>query len=325
MANNISENTQVRLSSAISVRQTQTNKIQNLVEYTHIPESAQITETALPLLNPYTVFKCSKSLSRRVTALVHYHSPPIKEYVQSIALDNCLVPASTTEQYVDLEIGQPLIDQWIKEGYSYLNIGAIRIILTLHGRKGLPVTARIALLNTIYKKYEHAIIGTCLSTLHVGSISLTYYPNFNIPLRDQNLHNYLKIQLQVVGAPMIPNSYMAMLHHQIAYRLQYHAFDLPVPGHTRDIIFIKAEREDEVSTIIQIPKQLPREKLTEIMHLKWITNYEKAFQNTTPVVATDTKFTKLNDGSIWTTYEPISTPAIEASPIAPSPIAPSMF
>ncbi|KAK3232258.1 hypothetical protein Dsin_004139 [Dipteronia sinensis] len=59
------------------------------------------------------------------------------------------------------------------EGYSYVHIGAVRIILTLHGRKGLPVTARIALLNTVYKDYEQAIIGTCLSTLHAGSVSLT--------------------------------------------------------------------------------------------------------------------------------------------------------
>ncbi|KAK2642487.1 hypothetical protein Ddye_024250 [Dipteronia dyeriana] len=187
------------------------------------------------------------------------------------------------------------------------------------------VTARIALLNTIYKEYEHAIIGTCLSTLYAGSFSLTYYPNFNIPLRDQNLHNCLKIQLQVVGAPMMPNSYMATLHYQIAYRLQDHALDLPVPGHTGDTIFIKAKREDKVPTIIQIPKQLPRDKVTEIMPLKWITNYEKAFQNTTPVVASDTKFSKLSDGSIQTIYEPISTSTTEVSTSAPTPSAPHIF
>ncbi|KAK2645495.1 hypothetical protein Ddye_020690 [Dipteronia dyeriana] len=122
--------------------------------------------------------------------------------------------------------------------------------------KGLPVTVRIALLNTIYKEYKHAVIGTCLSTLHTSSISLTYYPNFNISLRDQNLHNCLKVKLQVARAPMMPNSYMVTLYHQIAYKLQDHALDLPIPGHTGDTLFIKAEREDEVPTIIQIPKQL---------------------------------------------------------------------
>ncbi|KAK2655146.1 hypothetical protein Ddye_008198 [Dipteronia dyeriana] len=201
-------------------------------------------------------------------------------------------------------------------GYSHRHIEAIRIIITLHGRKGLPVITRIALLNTIYKQYEHAIIGTCLSTLHAGSISLTYYPNFNIPLRDQNLHNCLKIQLQI-----------------IAYRLQDHSLDLSIPGHTGDTIFIKAEREDEVPTIIQIPKQFPREKLTEIMPLKWITYYEKVFQNTTLVVATDIKFVKLTDGSIQTTYEHIgtsaghltNTPAIDSTSSTSSPSAPHVF
>ncbi|KAK2648525.1 hypothetical protein Ddye_016014 [Dipteronia dyeriana] len=89
----------------------------------------------------------------------------------------------------------------------------------------------------------------------------------------------------------MPNSYMTTLHHQIAYKLQDHALDLPISSHTEDTIFIKAEREDEVPTIIQILKQFPRDKLTEIMPLKWITNYEKAFQNTTHVIASDTKFT----------------------------------
>ncbi|KAK2659073.1 hypothetical protein Ddye_005606 [Dipteronia dyeriana] len=124
---------------------------------------------------------------------------------------------------------------------------------------------------------------------------------------------------------MMSNSYMAMLHHQIAYSLQDHALDLPVPGHTGDTIFIKAEREDKVPTIIQIPKQLPWEKLTEIMPLKWITNYEKAFQNTTSVVASDTKFTKLSDGSIQTTYEPISTLTTGVATSAPTPSAPPVF
>ncbi|KAK2665063.1 hypothetical protein Ddye_003637 [Dipteronia dyeriana] len=106
---------------------------------------------------------------------------------------------------------------------------------------------------------------------------------------------------------MMSNSYMATLYHQIAYRLQDHAIDLPIPDHTGDTIFIKAEREDEVPTIIQIQKQFPRDKLIEIMPFKWITNYEKAFQNITPVIASDTKFTKLSDGSIQTIYEPITT------------------
>ncbi|KAK2641171.1 hypothetical protein Ddye_022934 [Dipteronia dyeriana] len=176
-----------------SVRTTQSNKIQNLVEYIHIPESAQINETSLPHLNPYTIFKRNRSLARRINFLVQHRSPLVKEYAWSTAVDNRLVPTTTAEQYVDHQIDQQMIDHWIREGYSHLHLGAVRITFTLHGRKGLPVTARIALLNTIYKQYEHAVIGICLSTLHAGSISLIYYPNFNIPLRDNNLYNCLKV------------------------------------------------------------------------------------------------------------------------------------
>ncbi|KAK0572751.1 hypothetical protein LWI29_036671 [Acer saccharum] len=296
-----------RLSSTVSlppptIQRTQSNRIQDLVEYTHIPASAQINETTLPLLNPYNIFKRNKSLATRLTRLIHTRPLPINEYVQSTGLDKCLISSSPNEQYVTLTIVQDMIDQWLKDGYSHFHIGAVRIILSLHGKKGLPVTARLALLNTIYTQYEHVVIGTCLSTLYDGSISLTYYPNFNIPLRDQNLHKCLKIQVQILGAPMQANSYMATVHHQLAYRLQDHALDLPLPGHNGDTVFIKAEREDEIPTILQIPKQLPREKLTEIMPLEWLTNYEKVFQDEAPVVATDTTYVPKPDGTIKTIY-----------------------
>ncbi|KAK2655486.1 hypothetical protein Ddye_008538 [Dipteronia dyeriana] len=143
-------------------------------------------------------------------------------------------------------------------------------------------------------------------TLAQGSISLMYYPNFNIPIRDHNLYNCLKVQVQILGAPMLPNSYMATLHHQIAHRLQDHALDLPIPGHTGDIIFITTEIEHETLAIIQIPKQLPREKLKENMPLEWLTNYEKAFQNTSHIIASDTKYVKQRDGSIKTICEAIT-------------------
>ncbi|KAK2641953.1 hypothetical protein Ddye_023716 [Dipteronia dyeriana] len=41
------------------------------------------------------------------------------------------------------------------------------------------------------------------------------------------------------------------------------------------------------------------------MPLEWITNYEKAFQNTTPDIASDTKYVKQRDGSIKTIYEDV--------------------
>ncbi|KAK3222590.1 hypothetical protein Dsin_009615 [Dipteronia sinensis] len=119
---------------------------------------------------------------------------------------------------------------------------------------------------------------------------------------------------------------MAILHHQIAYRLQDHALDLPISGHSEDTIFIKAEREDEVPTIIQIPKQLPRDHLTELMPLTWITNYENAFQNAIPVIASDTSYTRQPDGSIKTVYKPLTRVPTSQSESTPSaPLDPPIF
>ncbi|KAI9174144.1 hypothetical protein LWI28_012632 [Acer negundo] len=58
------------------------------------------------------------------------------------------------------------------------------------------------------------------------------------------------------------------------------------------------------------------------MPFEWITNYEKVFQNTTPVVASDTKYIKENDGSIKTVYEPLSNTKF---PSSSNPSAPPVF
>ena len=71
------------------------------------------------------------------------------------------------------------------------------MILSLHGKKDLLVTARTALLDTRFKQYQHAVIGIVLTTLHAGSVLLTFYPNFNLSLEDPNLPTTLKVQIQV--------------------------------------------------------------------------------------------------------------------------------
>ncbi|KAL4397329.1 hypothetical protein AHAS_Ahas01G0181000 [Arachis hypogaea] len=49
-----------------------------------------------------------------------------------------------------------------------MHLGAVRLILTLHGRRSLPVTAKVALLDTIFKEYQHALIGALVTTLSNG-------------------------------------------------------------------------------------------------------------------------------------------------------------
>ena len=102
-------------------------------------------------------------------------------------MDQCSLQATIAEQYVTLEIPQELITNWKREGYTHFHRGGVRLILTLHGRKGLPITARVAMLDLRFKQYQDVVIGTVLSTLHAGSVLLTIYLNLNISLKDTNL------------------------------------------------------------------------------------------------------------------------------------------
>ena len=146
-------------------------------------------------MSPYNLYKQKTSLTRSIRTLISTKRPLPKEYIQSSRLDQCALQASQSEQYVTLEIPSDLVANWKREGYTHLHLGGIRLILTLHGRKGLPITARIALLDIRFKQYQHAIIGTVLTTLHAGSVLLTFYPNFNLSLEDPNLPSTIKVQI----------------------------------------------------------------------------------------------------------------------------------
>ncbi|KAH9752190.1 hypothetical protein KPL71_014606 [Citrus sinensis] len=288
-----SSSTPVTLSSTLSLPKSCTshtaNKIENLVEYSYIPESAQIIESSYPLISPYQLYKHPSSFTCSIRTLISTRRPHPKEYIQSSRLDQCSLQATPTEQYVTLEIPSELISNWKREGYTHLHLEGIRLILTLHGRKGLPVTARIAMLNTRFKQYQDAVIGTVLTTLHAGSVLLTFYPNFNLSLQDTNLPTALKVQVQIQGAEQISSAKIATLHHQLVYQLQNHALDLPTPEHHSDTLMVLAE-SDQIPTIIQIPRQIPRHELIKLMSLEWISNYEQFHTNTAPIQTSESMF-----------------------------------
>ncbi|KAH9697790.1 hypothetical protein KPL71_023757 [Citrus sinensis] len=299
--------TPVTLSSTLSLPKSCTshtaNKIENLVEYSYIPESAQISESSYPLISPYHLYKRPSSFTRSIRTLISTRRPHPKEYIQSSRLDQCSLQATPAEQYVTLEIPSELISNWKREGYTHLHLGGIRLILTLHGRKGLPVIARLAMLDTRFKQYQDAVIGTVLTTLHAGSVLLTFYPNFNLSLQDPNLPTTLKVQIQIQGAEQISSAKIATLHHQLVYRLQNHALDLPTPEHHSDTLMVLAE-SDQIPTIIQIPRQIPRHELIKLMPLEWISNYEQFHNNTAPIQTSESMFERRQDGTVRMTFKP---------------------
>ncbi|KAI9127922.1 hypothetical protein K1719_000915 [Acacia pycnantha] len=230
------------------MKRTLSNKIENLIEVTHHPDG----NTELPLMSPYSYYHRTNTFSSSIRSLIRTRRPDVKEVVQSTRLEQCTLPATAQEQYSTIEIGEDLIDKWKSEGYTHLHFGAIRLVLTLHGRKGLPVTAKVALLDSTYKKYYDSLIGALLTTLSNGSVILTIQPDYNI-----------------------------------VYRLQNHALDLSLPNSTTDALVAISNRANDTS-IIQIPRQIPKEELAQIMPMEWISNYESLFHGTQTDVHTTT-------------------------------------
>ncbi|KAH9671210.1 hypothetical protein KPL70_017273 [Citrus sinensis] len=282
------------------------------IEALIILESAQINESQFPIMSPYNLYKQKTSLTRSIRTLISTKRSLPKEYIQSSRLDQCALQASQSEQYVTMEMPSDLVANWKREGYTHLHLGGVRLILTLHGRKGLPVTARITLLDTRFKEYQHAVVGTVLTTLHAGSVLLTFYPNFNLSLEDPNLPTTLKVQIQLQGAEQTPTSKIATLHHQIMYQLQNHALDLPTPYTTSDALMILADT-DTIPTIIQIPKQIQKQDLLKLMPLEWLTNYEHFHQNSEPVQTTEATFARRPNGQVKLSFQTPDTKLVSDS------------
>ena len=191
---------------------------------------------------------------------------------------------------------------WKWEGYTHLHLDVVKLIITLHGRKCLPVTVRIALLDTRFKQYQHVVIGIVLTTLHIESVLLTFYPNVNMFLEDPNLPTTIKVQIQLQGADQTGTSKIATLHHQIVYRLQNHALDLPTAQKTTDALMILTYT-DTIPIIIQIPKQIYKQELLKLMPLEWLSNYEQFHQNSEPIQTSEAIFERKTDGQVKLSFQ----------------------
>ncbi|QHN86090.1 polyprotein [Arachis hypogaea] len=184
-----------------------------------------------------------------------------------------------------------------------MHLGAVRLILTLHGRRSLPVTAKVALLDTTFKEYQHALIGALVTTLSNGSVILTIAPNFTMRLSDPTISQRLKIQIQLVGVIQDSNAEQATLHHQVLYRVQDHALDLNLPNTTGEALFMFTDSAGGPA-IVNIPRMITTEELASIIPLEWITDYEKAFPKEQVDVHTTAPptITHNSDGTVTTVF-----------------------
>ena len=94
------------------------------------------------------------------------------------------------------------------------------------------------------------MIRTKLTSLHVGSIVLTIFPNSNISLKDPTLPQRMKVQIQITGAKQVSEAHSATLHHQIIYRLQNHAINMSMPTSHENALFVLANNQEETPSIV---------------------------------------------------------------------------
>ena len=140
----------------------------------------------------------------------------------------------------------------------------------------MPVTAKIALLDTRFKEYQHVIISTVLTTLHAGGVLLTFYPNFNMSLEDPNPPITIKVQIQLQGVEQTATS----KSNSVSIT---ESCTRPPPSQTTiDALMILADT-NTIPTIIQIPKQIQKQELLQLMPFEWLSNYEQFHQNSEPI------------------------------------------
>lgn len=273
---------------------TSASKQDYLYEIEYAP--AHVPATTFPILNPYKVFELNKeSFSvKSIKKLFSAKTPTVfEECVQSSSCAQNEIYSGPQETFVPLEFPTGLHLQWLQDGYTHIHIGATKITRTFHGRHGQEVTGNLAILDTRYLTYNQAVIGTAQITMNAGAVFLTLYPNYNIHLRDPFLFKSLVTQVQFCGLNVQHGAIAATLHYQMAYRLQNHAINLPVPGlhNSPDALLMKIGPQGVQCTYV--PKELTDDQLQAILPKQWTTAYEQHLQQTKTVV------TLLFSGSRW--------------------------
>jgi len=80
------------------IRQSTSTKLDYLYEVSLLDDTHKISETDLPLVNPYHAFaKKSLSVIRSIKTLIKQPSRVAKEYVQASSFDQHKIPATSRE------------------------------------------------------------------------------------------------------------------------------------------------------------------------------------------------------------------------------------
>ena len=123
----------------------------------------------------------------------------------------------------------------------------------------------MALLDSRFLEYQHAVIGTVQTTLNAETVFITFFLNFNIPLKDPHLCDAFKVHVQITRASQAQDTYAATLHYQLAYRLQNHAFDVAIleMAQIDDALLIQVDSGLTLMCTF-VPRQLTKDQMISL-------------------------------------------------------------
>jgi len=131
-----------------------------------------------------------------ISTLIPTKRPHMKEYVKSSKMEQRSLIDTSEEKYVTIKIPKELIKHWQLEGFFHLHYGvAVRLVISLHGRRCLSISTRVSLLDTNYLCYQNVMIQTILTMLPIWSVIFTIFPNYNVRLKDLTISQRLKVQI----------------------------------------------------------------------------------------------------------------------------------
>ncbi|KAI5434801.1 hypothetical protein KIW84_021568 [Lathyrus oleraceus] len=90
---------------------------------------------------------------------------------------------------------------------------------------------------------------------------------------------------------------------------------LSLSGCSSDSLLVVTNREEDIPFIVQIPRRITREELTQLIPLEWITNYERFHVDRRPIQSQEATFRRSIDKTVKTIFKKPDEGSTSMSPI----------
>ena len=145
-----------------SLRKSTANRLDYLYEISHVPKDSKIPINDFPIVNPYTIFNKPQSSLKIIYIYIYW--PFSTFYYKRICPSLKVWPVQYSSKwwwklhysFPPQGICQPMAKARVHSSLLW----CYKVALTSHGRKRLPTVSKMALLNSRFLEYQHAVIGT---------------------------------------------------------------------------------------------------------------------------------------------------------------------